>query len=67
VCFALNPGGVQTDLAARATASGDPAMASVPLKTVGDAAGQMLGRIQGATREKQGGRFIRFDGSEVAW
>jgi norsolorinic acid ketoreductase len=74
IVFALNPGWVATDMGnAAANANGMPqAPVSVEVSVAG-----MLSRIDGATREKSGGKFWNFkamrgspwdiDSEEVSW
>jgi len=74
IALALNPGWVATDMGnTGANANGMP---QAPV-SVEDSVAGMLGRIDGATREKTGGRFWNFkatrgnfwdiDSDEVPW
>ncbi|KII87120.1 hypothetical protein PLICRDRAFT_42759 [Plicaturopsis crispa FD-325 SS-3] len=66
VAFAVHPGTVDTD-AAKLVGELVPAAAAIPHISVAESARTVLARVDEATREKNGGRFVTNDGDFVAW
>ncbi|KAG8629745.1 hypothetical protein KVT40_001364 [Elsinoe batatas] len=64
VAFVISPGWVQTDMGnAGAKASG---MVEAPT-TVEESVSGILKKVEGATREGEGGRFLSFDEARIEW
>ncbi|KDQ18728.1 hypothetical protein BOTBODRAFT_29104 [Botryobasidium botryosum FD-172 SS1] len=66
ICFPMSPGAVTTDLAANAARS-DDIIKAIPAMTVEESTTGILKVLGGATREKDGGKFLHYNGSVRAW
>jgi len=66
VCFPISPGGVATDMATFAYGQ-DENMKYLELITVETSASNILKLVDNSTREKDGGKFLNYDGSAWAW
>jgi len=66
VSFPINPGGVATDLATFGF-SQDKVLATVPLITVEESASGILKVVDESSREKDGGKYLNYDGTISGW
>ncbi|KIM82342.1 hypothetical protein PILCRDRAFT_820730 [Piloderma croceum F 1598] len=66
ICFPINPGGVDTDLAAFASKN-DEMMKNIPVISVEDSVKGLLNQIDNSSREKTGGMFMNYDGRIRNW
>jgi len=68
ICFPIHPGGVSTDMAKFASEN-DPVMKELLAVTITPekSAASILKLVQNSTREKDGGKFLKYNGETMEW